>query len=71
MVLCDRLPLVPVTVSVEVPDGVEALVATVMVEEPGAVVEAGLKLAVAPEGRPLALKEMLPLKALIFPRFTV
>ena len=50
------LVLVPVTVMVELPVGVEPPVVTVIVEEPEVVIEVGLKLAVAPAGRPLALK---------------
>jgi hypothetical protein len=55
------LPLVavPVMVMVEVPVGVVAAVDRVRVEEPPAVTDAGLKLAVAPAGSPLADSEML------------
>ena len=52
------LPLVPVMVIVCVP--VDAVLATVMVyvevPEPGAAIEAGLKLPVTPDGRPEAVK---------------
>jgi hypothetical protein len=59
---CVRLPLAPVTVSVKLPAGVEFVVLTVRVADPGAVTETGLKLAVAPEGSPLALNATLPVK---------
>jgi hypothetical protein len=57
VVECVALVPVPVTVIVEVPAGVEADVLIVSVEVPPAVTDAGLKLAVAPEGSPLALKD--------------
>ena len=66
-----RLPLAPVIVRVELAAGVELLVVTVIVDEPGAVVEAGLKLTLVPVGCPPALREIVPVKALMFPRFTV
>ena len=47
---------VPVTVIVYVPVGVLEPTVAVIVEEPPAVTEAGLKLADAPAGRPLALR---------------
>ena len=55
------LPLVavPVMVIVDVPVEAVEVVETVRVEEPPAVTDAGLKDAVAPEGRPLAESEML------------
>jgi hypothetical protein len=57
-----RLPLVPVTVNVYPPLGVVELVVTVMVEEPEPVIGLGLKLALAPLGKPLALKATAPVK---------
>jgi hypothetical protein len=57
---CDKLPLVPVMVSVELPVGVELAVVTVSVEEPEPLMEAGLKLAAAPDGRPAALSATVP-----------
>ena len=60
LVECARLPLVPVMVSVELAAGVEPEVVTVMVEDPGAVSDDGLKLAPAPVGRPPPVSEMLP-----------
>jgi len=54
VVECAPDAAVPLMVSVEVPAGVEAAVATVRVEPEPAVTDAGLKLAVAPAGKPLA-----------------
>src|SRR5207302_10604679 len=45
---------VPVTVTEEVPDGVEDEVEMVMEDDPPAVTDVGLNVAVAPEGSPLA-----------------
>ncbi len=42
--------------------GVEVLVVTVNVEEPAPLIEVGLKFAEAPEGNPIRLRAMLPLK---------
>jgi hypothetical protein len=58
----DKLPLVPVSVSVKLPVGVELVVVTVSVEEPEPLMEVGLKLALAPEGKPLALNATVPEK---------
>ena len=44
------------------PAAVLVVVLTVRVEEPEPVTEVGLKLAVAPDGRPLTLKLTVPLK---------
>ncbi len=60
--VCDRLPLVPVIVSVYVPAGVVVAVETVRVELPEVVTDAGLKLAVAPVGSPLTLRFTVPVK---------
>ena len=49
-------PSVPLMIRLYVPVGVEALVLMVTVEEPEPLIEGGLKLAVAPEGRPLMLR---------------
>jgi hypothetical protein len=43
-------------VRVEFPAGVELAVATVSVEEPEPLMGVGLKLALAPDGKPLALR---------------
>jgi hypothetical protein len=55
-------PLLAVTVSDEVPAGVLLPVSTVMVVDPLPVTVVGLKLAVAPAGRPEALKLTVPVK---------
>src|SRR5215216_3427906 len=54
-----RVTLVPVPLIVigNVPDVVVAVVEIVMVDEPPAVTDDGLKLAVAPDGRPVADSE--------------
>jgi hypothetical protein len=60
--VCVSDPLVPVTVNVEVAAGVELAVVTVIVDVPEPpLIEAGLKLAEAPEGKPLALNATVPL----------
>src|SRR4051812_40159988 len=59
------LPLVPLTVRVELPLGVDVVVVTVKVELPAPVIEPGLKLAVAPDGRPVTVRPILPAKPLI------
>src|SRR5262249_41675948 len=51
-----RLPVAPVTVNLYAPGGVVAEVDTVSVVDPEPVTEAGLKLAVTPDGSPLTLK---------------
>ena len=61
---CVRLPLVPVIVSGYVP-AAAVPVATVSVEVPDAVTEAGLNVAVAPAGTPLTLNDTLPAKPFI------
>ena len=47
-----------------VPAAIFAAVATVIVELPDPLIDAGLNDAVAPEGRPLALRFTMPLKPL-------
>ncbi len=64
-VLWTRLPLVPVMVSVELPSGVEAEVATVSVELPAPLIDVGLNVAVAFAGNPVKLKATLPVKPLM------
>src|ERR1043166_7458168 len=54
--LCDSEPLAPVTVNVSAPAGVDADVVSVSVDEPAPVTDAGLKLAVTPLARLLALR---------------
>jgi hypothetical protein len=60
--ICVSDPLVPVIVRFELPPGVVAEVVTVSVELPLPVIEAGLNDAVAPVGKPLALKLTVPVK---------
>ena len=55
VVLCVKLPLLPVMVRVYVPAGVDVVVVTVMVEEPDPATDDGPNDALAPNGRPLAL----------------
>src|ERR1700731_3945998 len=58
-----NLPFVPEIVRGYVPTGVEALVATVSVEDPEVVTEEGLNVAVAPVGKPvLTLNVTAPVK---------
>ncbi len=59
-----RLPLVPVMVKGYVPAGVEQLVETVSVEDPELLIEAGLKLGVAPLGKPLTPRLTVPVNPL-------
>ncbi|MGH9208426.1 MAG: hypothetical protein ACRD1G_18045, partial [Acidimicrobiales bacterium] len=60
-----KLPLVPVMVSVEVPAGVELVVETLSVELPEPpLIEVGLKVPVAPVGKPLTLNDTAPVKLL-------
>ena len=60
MVEWASVPLVPVMVKGKLPVGVEAVVATVKVELPDVVTDAGLKDAVTPAGNPLTLKVTAP-----------
>jgi len=62
VVECDKVPLVPVMVSVDVPPGVEAEVVTVSVEEFVPLTEAGVKKPLAPLGKPLTPRVTVPLK---------
>src|SRR4051795_382050 len=57
---CDTVPAVPLTVRFEVPDGVDAEVATVNVELAPAGTGSGLKVAVAPAGSPPAASVTSP-----------
>jgi hypothetical protein len=62
-----RLPLVPVTVRVKLPAGVEFVVDRVRVDDPDpdpdpdSMTDDGLKLAVTPLGRPLVPRDTAPL----------
>ena len=56
----DKLPLVPVMVRVKVPVAAEVFVVTFNVEEPAPLIDAGVKLADAPDGSPVALNATVP-----------
>ena len=60
VVVCVKLPLVPLIVSVDVPTGVLPLVVTVSVDVPVPVTVPGEKPAVAPAGNPLTLSATAP-----------
>lgn len=65
--LCERGPAVPVTTRLELAAGVALVVATVIVEVATplvTVIVAGLKVAVAPEGRPETVGVTVPVKPL-------
>src|SRR5207248_1860998 len=55
LVMCVAVAPVPVTVIVELPAAADASTLTVIVDDPPAVTDDRLKLAVAPVGSPLAL----------------
>jgi len=67
--VCERLPLVPVMVAEKLPVEVVAVVLTDIVAEP--VAGFGLKLALAPAGKPAALKLTAPVKPPDGEMFTV
>ena len=69
VVLCVRVPLTPVMVSVYVPAGVLVLVVTEKVEE--VVAGFGLKLPLAPLGSPLTLRVTWPTKPPVAPIVTL
>jgi hypothetical protein len=71
VVVCVKLPLVPVIVSVDVPTGVLPVVVTVNVELPVPATVAGEKLAVALSGKPLALSVTTPANPFSAPIFVV
>jgi hypothetical protein len=71
VVVCVRLPLTPVIVTVDVPTGVLPVVVTVNAELPDPVTVAGAKLAVAPAGSPLALSVTTPVNPFNAPIFAV
>jgi hypothetical protein len=70
VVLCVRVPLVPVMVSVYVPAGVLLAVVTARDEVPEPVTEVGVKLPLAPLGNPLALSVTLPVNPFNAPTVT-
>jgi hypothetical protein len=57
---CCKLPDVPVIVTVELPAGVDELVEMLTAGLPEPLTDPGLKLAVAPVGKPLAPKVTVP-----------
>jgi len=70
--VCTAVPLVPVTVSVELAAGVAEVVVTVMVEVPAPpVMVAGLNEAVAPAGKPLTVGVTVPVNPLTAATVTV
>ena len=71
VVVCVKLPLVPLIVSVDVPTGVLPLVVTVSVDVPVPVTVAGEKPAVAPAGNPLALSATAPVNPFKAPMLVV
>jgi hypothetical protein len=60
LVDCVVEPLVPVTVTVELPSGVLVEAPSVSTEVPDALIELGLNDGVTPDGRPLMLKVTVP-----------
>ena len=60
VVLFTSEPLVPVTVTVELPNGVLVDAVSVSTEVPDPMIEVGLRDAVTPDGRPLMLKVTVP-----------
>lgn len=69
--VCDKLPLVPVMVTVKAPAEVELVVETVRVELPEPVTEVGLKVPAAPLGNPLTLRLTVPVKPFSAPMLIV
>jgi hypothetical protein len=69
--VCVSDPLVPVIVSVELPGGVLPVVVIVRVDAPEPVTDAGLNEAVAPVGKPLALRFTVDVKPFRAPTVTV
>jgi hypothetical protein len=59
--VCCKVPVAPLTVTVELPMGVLAVVVTVIVDVPEALRVGGEKLTVAPLGNPVALNVTVPL----------
>ena len=62
VVVCETVPLVPVMVRGYVPPGVVEEVVTVNVDDPVPLIDVGLKLADAPDGNPLILRDITPVK---------
>jgi len=71
-VLCENCSvLVPVIVRVELPPGVVVAVLTIIVELPASLIVRGEKEAVAPAGRPVAVRATVSLKPKRLATFTV
>src|SRR3954466_14080600 len=64
------VPLVPLTVTLKLPDGVEAGTATVIVAVPPPVIDCGLNATVAADGAPLAVRSTRPAKPPVTPTAT-
>jgi len=69
VLICE--PLVPVIVSIELLTGVLVIVLTFKVEVDPGPIEPGLNVAVAPDGKPLAVKSTDPLNPLVAETLTV
>src|SRR5215831_3900329 len=67
----DRPPLVPAIVRVKVPVAADTVVAMFTVAEPAPLIEAGVKLAEAPDGRPVAVSVTAPVNPFCAPMVTV
>jgi hypothetical protein len=64
--LCESVPLTPLIFTANVPAGVLGAVAMVTSADPDPPdTDTGLKLAVAPAGRPVAVRETLPVKPVL------
>lgn len=60
LVVCVKVPLVPVMVRVYVPLGVLVFVVTRRLDDPDVVIEPGLKAPLAPLGNPVTLSTTVP-----------
>ena len=71
VVECVRLPLVPVMVSVKEPVDAALEVEMLNIELPEPLIEVGLKLPVAPFGKPVTVRFTVPVKQPADPTFTL
>ena len=71
VVLCCNVPEVPVMVTVYVFPGVDPVVTRLIADVPAALSDAGLKLAVVPAGKPLALNVTVPVNPFSAPTVAV
>jgi len=62
LALCERLPLVPINFTVDMPKAAPWFACRVAIEVPEPVIDEGWKVAVTPVGSPVAVRVMLPLK---------